>query len=735
MMTTTFKITELALIVPSLTNPRRKFDEAALQELAASIKASGVHQPVLVRPLPSHRLADTFGSRAPGAPLPTYELVAGERRLRASHLAKTETIPAMVRELTDEQVLEIQIIENLQRQDLTELEEAQGYQALMDHASISADQVAKKIGMSRSHVFSRLKLLDLGQDGQEALREGLIDASKALLLARIPSTFLQVKALKEITRPNHPEGVMSHRMAAEWIRERYMLELKRAPFDHTDGSMPPRACTACPSRTGADQDLFADVKGADMCTDPTCYAAKVQEHHSRVRAKWEAAGHEVIMGKEAEALMRYPTAPPEGLLRLDDASDSPTDKPLREELASLLESGELKPVMLANPRKDGELIACVPQEQLTHLLTKAGNKKAAKDLKRRAKESEEREQEYCRERDASGLKREYETGWRLRTLDSIHQALSSECTGMLPVAAAKEICLILLDNTDIDVLEHLQKLLKIDSEDEQAMQVWAQDPAPLSYLQAMQLVISAQHAANLDHLYLGLRAGQATGPDLLACMASAHDIDVDAIKAQLQAEITARELPKADVSLAPAAHATGGRGGKGKSKKEEGKEASDGRAAPAGARARKSRMSAEDAQLGIASALQGIEEVGIGDCAGAGSNPGADAHGNEALTLASEAPAPDEASAGQVQGTEALATAEVAPSVGHQDRSIKRSDVLLEDAVDLVREEGACSVRLLKDKLGVGTDRAMRIISELERDGVVSAPDETRNRKVLVQSC
>lgn len=136
------RMVEVALIEESTTNPRKHFDAAKLQELADSIAATGVHQPILLRPLPGHRVPDTCGFRRKDAPLPAYELVAGARRLRASKIAKVAEIPAMIRELTDEQALEIQVIENLQREDVTPLEEAEGYEALMQLAQERAERIA-----------------------------------------------------------------------------------------------------------------------------------------------------------------------------------------------------------------------------------------------------------------------------------------------------------------------------------------------------------------------------------------------------------------------------------------------------------------------------------------------------------------------------------------------------------------------------------------------------------------
>lgn len=135
-MTNQFATLPLTALVSSPTNPRKTFNQDKLQELANSITSSGgVHQPILVRQLPAQRLLDTAFMK----PRPEYEIVAGERRYRASIMAKMDTIPALIRELTDDQVLEIQIIENLQRDDLTDLEAAEGYQALMDHNKLTAE--------------------------------------------------------------------------------------------------------------------------------------------------------------------------------------------------------------------------------------------------------------------------------------------------------------------------------------------------------------------------------------------------------------------------------------------------------------------------------------------------------------------------------------------------------------------------------------------------------------------
>jgi ParB/RepB/Spo0J family partition protein len=278
--TDSFATLPLSAIVPSHTNPRKSFNPAKLQELATSIATSGVHQPILVRPLPAARLADTSTIK----PRPAYELVAGERRYRASKLAGVDTIPTLVRTLSDEQVLEIQIVENLQRDDLSDLEAAEGYQTLMDHNHISAEQVADRIGKSRTFVYNSLKLLKLSPDAKTALRAEQIKASIGQLIARIPNDALQAKALAHALQPDGDGDKPSYRSFSQWLQRNVMLNLDIALFKIADATLCPAAgaCTSCTKRTGANPDLFTDVKAADLCIDPPCFNAKMDAQ----RAVW-----------------------------------------------------------------------------------------------------------------------------------------------------------------------------------------------------------------------------------------------------------------------------------------------------------------------------------------------------------------------------------------------------------------------------------------------------------------
>ena len=147
-------------ITPNPHQPRREFSEEALIELAASIKARGVLQPILIRPLGAGK----------------YELVAGERRLRASKLSGLTEIPTLVREMSDQESLAIALIENLQREDLNAVEEAFGYQRLQQEFGLSQEELARQVGKSRSAVANCLRLLNLPDAVQKDIQQNTITA-------------------------------------------------------------------------------------------------------------------------------------------------------------------------------------------------------------------------------------------------------------------------------------------------------------------------------------------------------------------------------------------------------------------------------------------------------------------------------------------------------------------------------------------------------------------------------
>jgi ParB family transcriptional regulator, chromosome partitioning protein len=158
------------LVQRNPSQPRRHFDEGELNELSNSIRAHGVLQPILVRPLADGK----------------FEIVAGERRWRAAQRAGLHSIPAVVRDLNEVEVLEIAIVENVQRTDLNPIEEAQGFQALIDRFGRTQEEIAEAVGKSRPHIANMLRLLKLPDDIQEMVRDGRLSSGHARAILTAP---------------------------------------------------------------------------------------------------------------------------------------------------------------------------------------------------------------------------------------------------------------------------------------------------------------------------------------------------------------------------------------------------------------------------------------------------------------------------------------------------------------------------------------------------------------------
>lgn len=358
-MTDSFRLIPLDQIKPSPTNPRRTFDPAKLAELAASIKEKGVLQPVLVRPLAGdyaayvvrnrsgkalvevlapdaakdeppwqvvylktpkgedpvasswHDKADAekeaaFLNTAEGKQHATsFELVAGERRYRASKLAGVAAIPALVRDLDDRAVLEVQVVENDQREDVAPLEQAEGYKALVA-AGYDVPAIAAKIGRSPNYVYSRLALADLVEPLRGHLRAGYLPFAHATLLARLPAASQDAVVRDfgwQLGIGEHPDHAHECEVSVAdlrgELRHRHAADLKAATWKLDDAELGPAAgaCSGCPKRTGARPGLFDELlngeanakRPPDLCLDTDCFegkrAALVQLNTERVREK------------------------------------------------------------------------------------------------------------------------------------------------------------------------------------------------------------------------------------------------------------------------------------------------------------------------------------------------------------------------------------------------------------------------------------------------------------------
>jgi len=175
---------DLHRIIPNRYQPRQAFDGTALQELAASIKAQGILQPVSVR------------KNEDGV----YELIAGERRWRAAQLAGLKRIPALVKETADQDMVELALVENLQRKDLNPIEAAQAYQRLLKEFHLSQEEIAKKVGKERSSVANHLRLLNLPEFIQEALRHERLTMGHAKAILSLSETKAQLTLAQRILK-------------------------------------------------------------------------------------------------------------------------------------------------------------------------------------------------------------------------------------------------------------------------------------------------------------------------------------------------------------------------------------------------------------------------------------------------------------------------------------------------------------------------------------------------------
>ena len=230
---------DIDALQPGRYQPRTHIDEDALAELAESIKAQGLMQPILVRPLDG---------------VERYEIIAGERRWRASRLAGLSEIPALVREVADEAVAAMALIENIQREDLNALEEAQGLQRLIDEFGMTHEAAAQAVGKSRVAVSNLLRLLQLSEPVREMLMSGQLDMGHARALLPL-ETLAQLDAAKTIALKG-----LSVREAEALVKK-----LQQGPVHHAEKRVDPdvrRLEEEVSQRLGASVAIKPGKKGA-----------------------------------------------------------------------------------------------------------------------------------------------------------------------------------------------------------------------------------------------------------------------------------------------------------------------------------------------------------------------------------------------------------------------------------------------------------------------------------------
>src|SRR5581483_1454718 len=289
----------IEIIDPCPVNPRKNFDEAQLGELTVSVAKMGITNPIIVRPGWSP-VTDVAGKER-------FELICGHRRTEAAKRAGLMEVPAIIRELSDADALDLAIVDNLQRVDLSPMEEAEGYATLMKVAYASKDdleshagEIALKVGKTLRYVIQRLKLLSLIPEARDVMRRGFLSLDVALLIARLQPADQERALIYAIDHRKASKGktlaercedairnlqgdianwlrASTEKEMREWIANNITLSLKQAPWALDDGALLPvaGACTDCLKRVGNNTTLFGDLTAKeDTCTDPACYGSK-----------------------------------------------------------------------------------------------------------------------------------------------------------------------------------------------------------------------------------------------------------------------------------------------------------------------------------------------------------------------------------------------------------------------------------------------------------------------------
>ena len=223
------EIVEISLdeLRPNPYQPRKVFDNEALEELSSSIREHGVFQPIIVK-----------------KSIKGYEIIAGERRVRASKLAGKETIPAIIRDFTDEQMMEISLLENLQRENLNPIEEAQAYKSMLDKLGITQEELSTRVGKSRSHITNIIGILRLPEEVQKMIAQEKLTMSHAKLLSkleneediiemadRIVNQKLPVHDVEDLTVEKQKKNKIERKASSQSTEYKYVEDMLRDKLD------------------------------------------------------------------------------------------------------------------------------------------------------------------------------------------------------------------------------------------------------------------------------------------------------------------------------------------------------------------------------------------------------------------------------------------------------------------------------------------------------------------------
>lgn len=271
----------MSRIVTTSNNPRKKIDQAGIQELADSINKQGLLSPIVVR-LKNGK----------------YEIVAGERRFLSCKLLNYDFIAADIRELTDREALECALAENMIRKDIHPMEEMNAFLSLIDEHGMEPEEIANRFGKSSSFIYKRIRLRDLCEDAKRLFQEDIISLSHCFELIKV-SNDDQIKCLEFLIEKDHFDREFckeSQRSLLLFINENIEVKLSNASFKLDNSKLIPDAgpCTTCQFRSGFNKLLFNDVEADDICFNPECFKKKTQVNLDSIVQKEIKKGHQVV---------------------------------------------------------------------------------------------------------------------------------------------------------------------------------------------------------------------------------------------------------------------------------------------------------------------------------------------------------------------------------------------------------------------------------------------------------
>lgn len=331
----------LSEIVDCPSNVRQAPSKEADRELLENIRSAGVLEPILVRP-------------ANGL----FECVFGSRRLRAAREIPLDTIPAIVREMSDEQALEAQLAENLRRENMHPLDEAEAYRRMRDEFGHDASAIATKLGVGKPKILRRLQLTALSKACASAFRKGTIEIGVAEAISRVPDERHQDAVLKQLVAIAEAGGVVRIENARAIIQRDYQLDLVDPPFDPEDASLVPAAgaCSQCPKRTTNLKRLWTELDDGDRCTDAACFKSKNEAAWSATKLYAEADGNTIATAAQNKAMFGHGESVLGGYVGLDEKiRDDEKGRTWRRVIGKKLEPADI--ILARSPRGHARFVA------------------------------------------------------------------------------------------------------------------------------------------------------------------------------------------------------------------------------------------------------------------------------------------------------------------------------------------------------------------------------------------